>query len=75
MLISGGGCRFGDRYGYMGNVHIMGGREFWDRHWICQYCRGKGLGQSLGMLIFWGSVWGVCDTVTDIGYVNIVRPG
>ena len=20
-----GGCRFGDRYGYMGDVHIMGG--------------------------------------------------
>ena len=38
MLISGGGggCRFGDRYGYMGDVHIMGRvGEFWDKHWIC----------------------------------------
>ena len=35
MLISGG-CRFGDRYGYMGDVHIMGRvGEFWDKHWIC----------------------------------------
>ena len=32
----GGGCRFGDRYGYMGDVHIMGRvGEFWDKHWIC----------------------------------------
>ena len=36
MLISGGGGRFGDRYGYMGDVHIMGRvGEFWDKHWIC----------------------------------------
>ena len=34
--IGGGGCRFGDRYGYMGDVHIMGRvGEFWDKHWIC----------------------------------------
>ena len=31
-----GGCRFGDRYGYMGDVHIMGRvGEFCDKHWIC----------------------------------------
>ena len=50
MLISGGGgCRFGDRYGYMGDVHIMGG--------------GGSFGTDIGYVNIvgvgaWGRVWG-----------------